>query len=170
MGWIEDQVFYLTYNCDKRGRVFAIPHLHYQREDHVRGLFRFANGLPLGRDGIEWLEIHCANCEGSTHKDAWSERKKWARVNRRDIERIADDPKNNFPLWRDADKPFAYVAACRELSEAWQNPTLFETHLPIGWDGSANGLQHLAQPKRLACSNERLSHRLDGFGIERLTT
>ena len=145
MGWIGKQVFYLTYNCDKRGRVFAIPHLHYQREDHVRGLIRFANGLPLGRDGLEWLEIHCANCEGSTDKDAWSERLRWTRINRRRrIERIAADPKNTFHLWRDADKPFAFVAACRELSAAWQNPTQFKTYLPIGFDGSANGLQHLA--------------------------
>jgi DNA-directed RNA polymerase len=90
------------------------------------------------------LEIHCANCEGSTDKGAWPERSKWTRINRRDIERIADDPKNNFPLWRDAAKPFAYVAACRELSAAWENPTQFVTHLPVGWDGSANGLQHLA--------------------------
>ena len=47
--WVGDQVFYLTYNCDKRGRVYPIPRLNYQREDHIRGLFRFANGLPLGK-------------------------------------------------------------------------------------------------------------------------
>src|SRR5262249_21917397 len=38
----------------------------------------------------------------------------------------------------------AFVAACIELSRARKNPTGFKTHLPIGFDGTANGLQHLA--------------------------
>jgi DNA-dependent RNA polymerase len=144
--WIGDRVFYLTYNCDKRGRVFPIPRLHYQREDHIRGLLRFDNGLPLGNRGrdLEWLEIHCANCEGSTDKESWLERLKWTKTHRGLIERVAADPQNNFDDWRNADKPFAFVAACRELSAAWQNPTQFVTYLPTSFDGSCNGLQHLA--------------------------
>ena len=91
---------------------------------------------------MEWLEIHCANCEGSTDKDAWPARSRWARVNRPLIERVAADPVGSFEDWRNADKPFAFVAACRELCKAWQNPT--HTHLPISFDMSANGIQHLA--------------------------
>ena len=143
--WIGDQVFYLTHSCDKRGRVFPIPRFHYQREDHVRGLIRFENGLPLThRDHLRWLEIHCANCAGSTDKDSWLDRLKWTKTNRDLIVRVATDPRNNFHLWRIADKPIAYVAACRELYAAWQNPTQFVTHLPLGWDCSCNGVQHLA--------------------------
>jgi hypothetical protein len=59
-----DDALWLTYNCDKRGRVYGIPHLNYSREDHVRALFKFDNGLPLGRYDVRWLEIHCANCGG----------------------------------------------------------------------------------------------------------
>jgi DNA-directed RNA polymerase len=141
--WIGDQQFFLSYNCDKRGRINAIPRLNYQREDHVRALFEFANGLPLG-DGLQWLEIYCANCEGSTDKERWAERRQWVRTNRDLIERIAADPEGTFDLWRDADKPFAFVAACLELAKAMRDPVDFVTRLPIGFDGSANGIQHLA--------------------------
>jgi hypothetical protein len=67
--------FYLDYNCDFRGRVYATSHFHYGREDHVRSMFRFARGERLGPGDIEWLEIHCANSEGSTDKKPWSERR-----------------------------------------------------------------------------------------------
>jgi DNA-directed RNA polymerase len=56
---------WLGYCCDYRGRVNATQHLNYQREDHVHSMFRFANGQPLGEDGLYWLEIHTANCAGS---------------------------------------------------------------------------------------------------------
>src|SRR5262249_15825270 len=54
----------------------------------------------------------------------------------------------SFDHWRDADKQFAFVAACMELSRARKNPEGFETHLPIGFDGTCNGIQHLAMLSR----------------------
>jgi len=69
-------------------------------------------------------EIHAANCFGE--------------------ERVAADPQGSFDDWRDADKQFAFVAACIELSRARKDPTGFVTHLPIGFDGTCNGIQHLA--------------------------
>ena len=47
-----------------------------------------------------------------------------------------------FQEWRDVDKPFAFVAACRELVAAGDKN--FITHLPISFDGRANGIAHLA--------------------------
>lgn len=143
--WIADRPFWLSYNCDFRGRANATQHLNFAREDHVRSLFKFAKGMRLDGRGIYWLEIHCANCEGSTAKEPRSERIKWVAENRRQkIQAIANDPFNTFDLWKDTDSPFCFVAACRELAAAWNDPENFETHLPIGFDGSANGLQHLA--------------------------
>jgi DNA-directed RNA polymerase len=141
--YIGERPFWLSYNCDKRGRVYAIPHLNYGREDHVRSLFRFAGGMPLA-GSIDWLEIHCANCEGSTDKDPWHLRHKWVAENRPTIQKIADNPAEHIDLWKRADKPFCYVAACIELAGALADPSNFITHLPIAFDGSANGLQHLA--------------------------
>ena len=65
--------------------------------------------------------------------------------NRRLIQKIADDPEDTFELVEGTLKArFVIVAACRELAAAWEDPDNFETHLPIGFDGTCNGLQHLA--------------------------
>ena len=142
--WVASDPFHLTYNCDTRGRVYPIPHFNYGREDHVRALFKFANGTRLFPCDLKWLEIHCANCQGDTDKDPWEVRINWAKENRTLIQKIATDPEGTFNLWYKADKPFRYVAACRELAAAWADPGNFITHLPIAFDGSANGIQHLA--------------------------
>lgn len=141
--WTEGRAFWNDYNCDRRGRVYALQHLNFGRGDHVRALFKFAHGLPL--DGnAKWLEIHCANCEGSTDKESRDVRIKWVDAHREDIKAIAADPVGTFDKWKGADKKFAFVAACRELAAAWEDPENFVTHLPIGFDGTANGIQHLS--------------------------
>ena len=139
--------FWLDYNCEFRGRLVPLSYFNYARRDHVRSLFQFNNGAKLGPDGMEWLEIHVANCQGSTDKRPWGERIKWTRDKdkRDEIKKIANDPVGTFELWSrdDIDNPFQYVAACIELAEAWSDPANFTTHLPIGFDGSCNGIQHL---------------------------
>jgi DNA-directed RNA polymerase len=139
-----DSPFYLTYNCDRRGRIYAIPHFNYGREDHVRSLFKFHEGLPLDTSGMEWLEIHCANCQGDTAKMPLAVRRVWARMNRRLIREIRTNPFKTFDKWMDADKPFQFVAACLELVAAWANPGNFVRRLPISFDGTCNGIQHLS--------------------------
>jgi hypothetical protein len=145
--WIGDRTFWLPHNCDRRGRVYAIPHLNFQREDHVRSLIRFRNGLPLGPDGERCLHIHCANCGGfdGVDKASLDARVDWVNENRRRIERVARDPDGTVDHWREADQPFAYVAACRELANAWAGHSeKFVSNLPIAFDCTANGVQHLA--------------------------
>jgi hypothetical protein len=151
---LDGKTFWLDYNCDFRGRVYAVQHFNYMRGDHVRSLFKFANGIPLTENGLAWLEVHCANCEGSTDKESYGERQKWVAKNKDKILKIAADPDGTFddfciggqPAngWREVDKPFAYVAACRELKAAWEDQKGFKSHLPIPLDGSCNGIQHLA--------------------------
>ena len=142
--------FWLNYNTDKRGRVFPLQHLNYGREDHVRAMLRFHNGMKLGKDGLYWLAIHVANCEGSTDKLTWNERFAWVEKNYRRIKRIgaAKDPGAVFDDWRDADKPFAFVAACREYVAAKADPENFTTHLPVSFDHTCSGIQHLAMIMR----------------------
>jgi len=158
--WCGEEEFYLDYNCDKRGRLYAIQHLNYAREDHCRSLFQFARPAPLtadgkdGKEAMQWLEIHAANCWGEDKKP-WRDRVRWSNENADLIERVATDPKGTFEHWRNADKPFAFVASCMELSRARKNLEGFETHLPIGFDGTANGLQHL-----VLLSFDRRSHNL----------
>ena len=141
---------YLGYNCDRRGRIYALSHLNYAREDHVRAMFRFAKGEPLGPDGLDWLEINVANCWGKGEdKKPWSGRRQWVRENLKErIEPVGVNPRDNFHIWSKADDPFQFVSACVELVNAYKDPDNFETTLPIGSDGSCNGLQHLAMIMR----------------------
>ena len=135
--------FWLSYHCDWRGRLITNQHFKFAKEDHVRGMFRFANGLPLGEDGLYWLKVHTANSHGEADKLWFNERAEWTDDNLDLIKRVAADPGSTFLEWRNVDKPFAFVAACRELASALNDPN-FKTHWPIGFDGRANGIAHLA--------------------------
>jgi hypothetical protein len=142
--------FRLSYSLDRRGRFYAHQHLNFAREDHIRALFQFDRGMPMDEDGIVWLEVHAANMWG-LDKRPWAERVKWTREHKEDIRWVEADPGRAIIHWRttgDPDKKpeetFMYIAACRELVAAWDNPGNFTTHLPISFDGSCNGIQHLA--------------------------
>jgi DNA-directed RNA polymerase len=142
--------FYVPMNCDFRGRVYGIPHFNFQREDHVRSLFQFAQGMLIGNDGLNWLAIHVANCGNFdvVSKRPWNERITWAENNRFMITRTARDPIATVEWWRDADAPFSFVAGCIELAAAWKAGPSYITHLPVCFDASCSGVQHLAMMMR----------------------
>jgi DNA-directed RNA polymerase len=142
--------FYCPMNMDWRGRVYSLTHFNFQREDRVRAMFLFANGETIGDEGIEWLKIHTANCGdfGKVSKRPMEERIKWCDDN---LELMTDYVKR--PLyntgWTEADAPFLFLAACRELVTALEvGPSNHVCHLPVSFDGSCSGLQHLAAMTR----------------------
>jgi hypothetical protein len=150
-----NQKFWLTYRCDFRGRLNPIQSLNYGREDHARALFKFSNGMPLGQNGLQWLEIHCANCFGIS--GSWQERFEWI-VEKRDlIKNIASDPPGTVDQWYNLDKPFRSVAACRELAAAWADPLNFVTNLPLAFDATSNALQHYLLIGRIREGAERVN-------------
>ena len=69
--------------------------------------FMFENGARLGSDGLFWLEVHCANCEGSTDKKRWRERSEWAAQHRKEIQRISNDPACTFEIWKEKRRRFS---------------------------------------------------------------
>jgi DNA-dependent RNA polymerase len=144
------KTFYVPMNCDFRGRVFGIPHFNFQREDHVRALFRFARGMPIGPYGDKWIMIHVANCAdfNGLSKRPWRDRIKWVEDNIAMITRIAENPEDTVKEWRGADAPFSFVAACFELAAAREKGPNYITRLPVCFDGSCSGIQHLAMLMR----------------------
>jgi hypothetical protein len=140
--WIGDRPFRLDHACDERGRMYALQRFSYDREDHIRSLIEFSHGVRCGPMGIQWLEFNCATHYG-IDKAPWAERSQWAGNNRHLIRAVAQDPTSTFDKWRKADKPFQFVRSCIELIEADDNPD-HVTHLPVGIDATASGLQHLA--------------------------
>jgi DNA-directed RNA polymerase len=142
--------FYLPHSLDFRGRVYPVPSFNGQRADHIRSLFQFATGLPLGDSGAYWLAIHLANCGdfGGVSKRSLEERFTWTIDNEELIRKIATDPYSTVETWALADKPFQFVAACIEYKGFLEDGECFVSCLPIALDGSNSGLQHYAASLR----------------------
>lgn len=148
--------FYTPMNMDSRGRIYPLCSFAYSREDRVRALFLFADGEPLGKDGLRYLYIHAANCWAGkvsetdvrkTDKISMEERVAWAQDNLKDILACAIDP-IAIHWWRNADNPFQFLAVCKELLDYSDDPDGHVCHLPVGFDGSCSGLQHLSLATR----------------------
>lgn len=70
-----DEVFWLPHNMDFRGRVYPCPpHLSHLGSDTSRALLVFAQGRPLGKNGLDWLKLHCVNLTGTMKKCTIKER------------------------------------------------------------------------------------------------
>jgi DNA-directed RNA polymerase len=61
--------FYYPMSLDFRGRVYPIaPHFNHIGADLSRGLLKFGESKKLGKSGLKWLKIHCANLMGQDKK------------------------------------------------------------------------------------------------------
>jgi Autographiviridae RNA polymerase len=145
--------FYIPQSRDFRGRAYAeSPYFGFGEGDRVRSLFLFKRAMPLGVDGLRELKIHVANMAGGiagVSRRPYDERVRWAEDHVDDIIRkVADDPRGTVEIWNRAGKKkrFQFVAGCRELWAALQldDPTKFESRLPVIFDCSCSGLQHIA--------------------------
>ena len=145
--------FWTAMNLDWRGRVYGVPHFNFQRDDAVRALFLFADGEPIGADGLTWLKVHTANCgdgcgDGSKiSKRPFDKRVAWVDENIEKIKGSAASPLEQR-WWTQADKPFQFMAACFELASALEQGPTFVSRLPVSFDGSCSGLQHLSAMTR----------------------
>lgn len=150
----EHEAFWMPHSLDFRGRVYAVPHFNHQRSDHMKALFRFADGVPIGPEGGDWLMIHLANCGdfGKASKKPFAERIAWVRDNELDILMCARDPQGTYDYWSQADSPFCFLQACFEYDE-WMRSGFsqdFPSTIAIAADGSCSGLQHYSAITRSA--------------------
>ena len=141
-----DQSFWTPMNLDYRGRMYAIPHMNFQNADHVRALFMFDEGQILNEDGIYWLRVHVANCwaNGGLDKKPFAERVAWVQENWDMISSTASNPEIDR-RWTQAENPFLFYAAANALLEGVRGNLV---HIPVSFDGSCSGLQHLCAMTR----------------------
>jgi DNA-directed RNA polymerase len=148
--------FYIPLQMDFRGRLYGLSHFNFAREDHVRAVIQFARGAPIGMKGLPWLKSHLA---GTADGVSWGhhpkpgdlgfdERIAWVDANVGTIRRVAGAVLNGEHRsaieWALPKKPYLFVAACVELIRAIDTGPTFETRLPLLFDGSCSGMQHLA--------------------------
>lgn len=138
--------FWYVWTFDFRGRMYtATSGFSPQGPDVAKGMIRFAEGKPLGERGLYWLKVNMANRFGYDKED-YDERVKWVDAQRAVWEAIADDPVGHRDKWKGADKPYQFLAAVFEYVGALRSPDpeAFISYLPIGLDGSCNGLQNFS--------------------------
>lgn len=136
---------YFAYNCDFRGRIYcATAGLSPQGADTAKGLLHFERGVHLGADGIRWLATHGANTYG-VDKISFDDRIAWINSNLTSIRNVVSDPINAREFWGNADKPYQFLAFCFEWEKCnYGTDKTYRSNLPIGMDGSCNGLQHFS--------------------------
>lgn len=144
--------FYVPVSMDSRGRVYAVPHFNPQRSDYIKGLFRFADGHPMGEHGGYWLSVHLANCGDfdKASKKPMDQRIRWVQDNEPAILAAAANPKATYDWWSEADSPFCFLQACFEYAE-WHASGFspdYLGHIAVALDGSCSGLQHYSALNR----------------------
>lgn len=135
---------YFVYFADFRGRLYAqTTGVSPQGSDMQKALLQFAVGKPLDSlDAERWFCIHGANKWGYD-KASLDDRVRWVADRKEHILAFADDPISNNE-WRDADSPLQFLAWCFEYAAWVKSPHTFLSHLPVGMDGSCNGLQNFS--------------------------
>ena len=139
-----EEAIYFPHQLDFRGRLYALPmFLNPQGPDYAKGLLRFSEGKPLGsEEAVDWLAVHGANCFG-VDKVSYEDRVQWVHDHQDQIVQCAENPLDER-WWTKADSPWQFLAFCFE----WYGYTLhgleFPSKIPVGLDGSCNGLQHFS--------------------------
>lgn len=132
---------------DFRGRVY--PCASYgpnpQGSDIGKSLLHFADGLPLGPDGLYWLLVRAANTFG-LDKLSMDDRVAWSLNHLEPMAASVADPFGQTWWASTEEDPWSFLSTAHELTLAMAEPTpeAFVSHLPIPLDGSCNGLQHLS--------------------------
>nr|XP_012230354.1 PREDICTED: DNA-directed RNA polymerase, mitochondrial [Linepithema humile] len=142
-----DKVFWLPHNLDFRGRVYPVPpHMTHLTSDLGRSILMFAQGKPLGPNGLDWLKIHTINLTGMKKREPIHKRLEFANEILDLIIDSARNPLTGEMWWTKSDEPWQTLAACKEIDYALQSPDVerYVSSLPIHQDGSCNGLQHYA--------------------------
>jgi DNA-directed RNA polymerase len=144
----EYDAFYYPYQSDFRGRKYVtVSFLSPQGTEYAKALLHFADGKPLASDdAVKWLAVHGANCFGFD-KASLEDRELWAHMHTAQIRASASNPLENL-FWQEADDPWMFLAFCYEWDGYCVSGLDHISHLPIGLDGSNNGLQHFSAQLR----------------------
>lgn len=153
--------FFYVHSLDSRSRLYpGGSYLNPQGTDLAKGMLEFADSTRLGRWGFWHLMVHAAGVFG-VDKVSIEERVEWIQNHRQRIMDTWADPAQTREFWGAADKPYLFLAVCRELAEIWmfngeQMLTIvnkeafewygqnYESRIPCAQDGSCNGIQHFS--------------------------
>lgn len=135
------ELFYV-WHLDFRSRMYAMASgMSPQGADVGKALLMFAEGKRLGERGEFWFKVLGANLYGKD-KVSYTDRAAWVDSESKWLASVAADPIGMRNVWGAADKPYAFLAWCLEYARYCTEGQDFVSHLPVGLDGTCNGLQH----------------------------
>jgi DNA-directed RNA polymerase len=153
--------FYYVHSLDSRGRLYPCgSYLTPQGTDMAKGMLQYHDGTNLGRWGYWHLCLHAAGVFG-VDKVSLEERLDWVHRHAQNIMDTWSDPAATRDFWGAADKPYMFLAVCKELAEVWMFHGTkiltivnkegcewfalgYASKLPCSQDGSCNGIQHFS--------------------------
>lgn len=145
--YAEFKEIFFAYTADFRSRLYCkSDSVSPQGNDLQKGLIKFSEGKPLGKNGYYWFAVHGANVWGND-KCTFDERVTFIEGMQDEIRDIAADP-ISFTEWAGADKPFQFLSWCMEYAELLDfiddggKREDFVSYIPIAMDGSCSGIQH----------------------------
>lgn len=134
-----DETMYYVFQGDLRVRGYYLGHpLQPHAAPCVRHNLEFADGMKINEEGLRWLYINTANKWG-LDKEPYDKRIKWVEENLELVERVGRDPVGEM-IWADADDPFGFASSCHELLNFRNNGSDYISHMPVGLDGTNQGL------------------------------
>jgi DNA-directed RNA polymerase len=155
-----EQAIYFLHSLDFRGRIYPVPGtINPKGDDQTKALLCFAEGMPLGTEGVRWLAIHLANVFG-VDKVPFANRVMWVLDNEERILDSALDPLDGQRFWTEADSPWCALAACFEWAGYKMQGESFVSHLPIALEGQRHSvLRDDPRQLRYPCGQYRTSRR-----------
>jgi len=135
---------WFAYYADFRGRKYArSSSVSPQGTDLEKGLLHLSEGKPIQSvEGLMWFKVHGANKWG-LDKLPMAERVRWVDENTQLIVRIGTSP-DDHTEWADADSPVQFLAWAMEYAAYRRDPGGFLNRIPLGQDGTCNGLQNFS--------------------------
>lgn len=110
------------------------PHLNHLGSDMCRGILEFAEGRPLGPNGLTWLKIHLANLfGGKVGKMAFQDRVAYVDNQWEKIVDSVERPLDGHRWWLEAEDPFQCLATCMDICDAMASghPETYVSYLPV---------------------------------------
>tara|TARA_Y100000593_G_scaffold71769_1_gene131810 strand:+ start:5702 stop:8074 length:2373 start_codon:yes stop_codon:yes gene_type:complete len=140
-----EEELYFPVSLDFRGRIYyRPPYLNPQSNDVSRSLLLFANKTPITNEKeLNWLRVHGANLYGLGKSD-WQTRIDWTHEHDQLITGAGNDPWLNAEFWMRADKPWSFLAFCREYYLFRKHGWGYECGLGVMLDCTCSGIQHYA--------------------------
>ncbi len=141
---------WFPHQMDFRGRIYAMPvGLNPQGPDYAKALLTFDRAYAI-EDGVAagWLMVSGANRYG-VDKCSLLHRIEWVEKHEEAILAVDADPWGAaYDFWTKADEPFQFLAWCFDYAAFKRHGYGYASSLPIGLDGSCNGLQHYSAALR----------------------